>query len=1378
MPAATSPVALGTRGLAALVIAGLLLFAHQAGGVFAQEPDEELPPGTITNFRAESNQPYGFYVSWDAPTPTPTGYFLEWTSLANDNWTCFTPGCDRKRIVSGDTYLVGTTTSALVPGFDTSSNTHDYSHSFRLQALYRVKNRGYWKGPWTGGKAWPVYDRPGDLTLFEPTPRVNHAVPAILRDPDGARDQTWRWSRGDTAGGTFTEIPGATSETYIPTIDDLGKFLKLDATYKDSNVRDEFPEITPIKTLSVVSDDPVSLYTRTFASSLYNRSSSLGARGEPNLSQPFRTGPQPEGYMIKKVEVVFFTTPDYDPAEFEVKITTTPDVTEESTVATLINPGRIGTGKRFFRAPPGTWLAPATVYYLALLHHDPVHDGHYNVRCDGNFISSPIGYAGTGWEIGVGTNLVDLQAIVLDRDGTAVDVVGLRNLFDFVRFGACRMRITGESLRDVPYLTDFEFSGTRANAPTYDTGETIELTATFSEAVSVNASSTPYVPLTIGEHTRRATHHAAGSSATELVFRYTVVAADRDDDGISIAEDALSGTIHRAGSTTVVAATEHPEVPDDLDHLVNAAPTLLSAFVSSTQRARQAYSDNPRTPRYYGEVLEGYYDVGDELEFTLLFNMPVNVTGMPLFKFEMKSVKENWIQREDHMAFDPSIPPYARWAGYSSELSEGNRVVFTYTVGTRVNYGPQDTIPSGARRSEHDLDGIDFASSTDAIVLRSGVSIRDGVRPNSTTDAVLTFADPPRFAAHMINPDAYITNFVVLTDPKSGLNSQTYGEGEEIHFAADFSRPVRRAKPSEGADFPQAFMHFDLNGPRIATPPTRPGWFMDNVPERYKNAWRTAVNNTRIAVFNPELSTEYDFPFVYHTSSTWYGRIVFTYRVQSIDKAVNGLIFLNYSPLARRQVTVDNPIYVHGEIEGNADWIAYGNNRNQIVTRFYEFPTQYVHRVNGSLDPYADPEFPDADGDGVPDPVTLSVDEFTTGPVEIGSMGATDASEDRLTFTLSGADKAAFLETFTFETVGATSTVHLREGVTLDHEAKSSYTVTVGVSDGKNDNADTEDVPTVDATVQLTVNVNNLDEPAEVELSTAVPEVYRDVTATLKDDPDGGVTDVAWQWARGINYQGTFTDITGATSTTYVPQPADEDRYLNVKATYTDDQGAGKSASSTAPNETQPSPYTEPEFVITPPSTDPEKYFDDDDETSTSTGPVTLPLDENSPPGTVVGTMFAWDGDLDELTYTLGGTDIAAFNEHFEYDDETGEITVGEGVIIDYETRASYVITISVSDGEDGTGGSQATTTADATVDVTIAVTNLNEEGVVTLAPESPNVHVDVTASLEDDDGSVSAETWRWSKAGPRRTGRSRTSAARPPPPTPRCSQTGAGTSG
>ena len=86
-----------------LSLPGSLLFGSQAGGVFADEPDEELPPGTITNFRAESNQPYGYYVSWDPPTPTPTFYYLEWTSLANDNWTCHARLPEQQEAAFGDT---------------------------------------------------------------------------------------------------------------------------------------------------------------------------------------------------------------------------------------------------------------------------------------------------------------------------------------------------------------------------------------------------------------------------------------------------------------------------------------------------------------------------------------------------------------------------------------------------------------------------------------------------------------------------------------------------------------------------------------------------------------------------------------------------------------------------------------------------------------------------------------------------------------------------------------------------------------------------------------------------------------------------------------------------------------------------------------------------------------------------------------------------------------------------------------------------------------------------------------------------------------------------------------------------------------------------
>ena len=81
--------------------------------------------------------------------------------------------------------------------------------------------------------------------------------------------------------------------------------------------------------------------------------------------------------------------------------------------------------------------------------------------------------------------------------------------------------------------------------------------------------------------------------------------------------------------------------------------------------------------------------------------------------------------------------------------------------------------------------------------------------------------------------------------------------------------------------------------------------------------------------------------------------------------------------------------------------------------------------------------------------------------------------------------------------------------------------------------------------------------------------------------------------------------------------------------------------------------------------------------------------------------VAATDADYDTLTYTLGGTDAASF----DIDSTSGQLQTDAP--LDYETKTSYTVTISVSDGR---GGSDIIT-------VTISVTEI-------LPPSAPAPHL------------------------------------------------------
>ena len=141
-------------------------------------------------------------------------------------------------------------------------------------------------------------------------------------------------------------------------------------------------------------------------------------------------------------------------------------------------------------------------------------------------------------------------------------------------------------------------------------------------------------------------------------------------------------------------------------------------------------------------------------------------------------------------------------------------------------------------------------------------------------------------------------------------------------------------------------------------------------------------------------------------------------------------------------------------------------------------------------------------------------------------------------------------------------------------------------------------------------------------------------------------------------------------------------------------------------------------------------------------------VDENSPANTAVGVAAAGDADGDSLTYSVNGTDAAKFNNVFDLNASTGEITVKSGANINYESSdKSYPITVSVTDGEDASGDAETEATIDATVSVTIDVNNVDEPGIITFSTTAPRVGSALTASISDPDGEVLVYTVQWARA-------------------------------
>ncbi|RKU05536.1 hypothetical protein C6503_27085 [Candidatus Poribacteria bacterium] len=294
---------------------------------------------------------------------------------------------------------------------------------------------------------------------------------------------------------------------------------------------------------------------------------------------------------------------------------------------------------------------------------------------------------------------------------------------------------------------------------------------------------------------------------------------------------------------------------------------------------------------------------------------------------------------------------------------------------------------------------------------------------------------------------------------------------------------------------------------------------------------------------------------------------------------------------------------------------------------------------------------------------TRTIAENTAAGTNIGTaVAATDVdSGDTLTYSLSGTDAASF-------SIVSTSG-QLQTNAALDYETKRAYSVTVTASDGKGGRA------SIDVAIRV----------------TDVPENRAPVFA----DGDSTTRVVAENTASGQNI-GTAvvaSDANSGDTLTYILGGTDASSFSIVSTSGQLQTKAAldyetKNVYSVTVTVSDGSLTDTIAVTISVSNVNEAPSFPDDIST-------TRTVAENTAAGTNIGAAFAaTDVDSgDTLTYSLGGTDAAAFS----LVSTSGQLQTNAA--LDYETKRSYSVTVTASDGN---GGS-------TNIPVTISVTDVNE---------------------------------------------------------------------
>ena len=113
--------------------------------------------------------------------------------------------------------------------------------------------------------------------------------------------------------------------------------------------------------------------------------------------------------------------------------------------------------------------------------------------------------------------------------------------------------------------------------------------------------------------------------------------------------------------------------------------------------------------------------------------------------------------------------------------------------------------------------------------------------------------------------------------------------------------------------------------------------------------------------------------------------------------------------------------------------------------------------------------------------------------------------------------------------------------------------------------------------------------------------------------------------------------------------------------------------------------------------------------------------------------IAATDRDDDDIAYSL----VSGDTELFDINKSTGQLSVAEGASLDFESKSTYSVSARAMDD----GGRLDNIT------VSIRVTDVDEEGMIEVSAEAPELGSELTAAVMDPDGDVTSISWQWERS-------------------------------